>query len=80
MSAKTPYTLVLAEQKYLAGAKGVRAATLRRLSPGGWVIGVATSETIEKVAQIAKKPPAADSSAAVKIADNIVEVTLSGSP
>ena len=40
--AKTPYAMVLAEQKYLAGAKGVRAATLRRLSPNGWVIGVAT--------------------------------------
>ncbi len=80
MSAKTPYALVLAEQRYLAGAKGVRAATLRRLSPGGWVIGVATSETIEKVAQIAKKPPVGDASAAVRITDTVVDVTLTGSP
>jgi hypothetical protein len=80
MSAKTPFALVLAEQKYLAGAKGVRAATLRRLSPNGWVLGVATSEPVEKVAQIAKKPPQADASAAVKIVDGIVDVTLSGAP
>jgi hypothetical protein len=78
LSTKTPWSLVLGEQKYLAGAKSVRAATLRRLSPGGWVIGVATSESIEKVAQIARKAPTTDSTAAVKIVGDIVEVSLAG--
>jgi len=80
LPAKTPYANVLLEQKYLAGAKGVRSATLRRLSPGGWVIGVATNEPIEQVARIAKKAPSTDTSASVKIVGEIVEVTLSGSP
>ncbi|HEY3807966.1 MAG TPA: hypothetical protein VGL61_35520 [Kofleriaceae bacterium] len=80
MSPKTPYAMVLEEQRYLAGAKGVHAATLRRLSPAGWVIGVATSDPIERVAQIAKKPPASDASSTVKIAGTIVEVTLTGAP
>jgi hypothetical protein len=80
LSSKTPYGLVLAEQRYLAGAKGVRAAALRRLSPAGWVIGVATGDPIERVAQIAKKPPAADASSAVKIVGDVVEVTLTGPP
>jgi hypothetical protein len=78
LPARTPYSNVLAEQKYLAGAKGVRAATLRRLSPAGWVIGVATSESIEQIARIAKTPPATDTSAQVKIVGDMVEVTLSG--
>ena len=50
----------LAEQKYLSGAKGVRRAVLRRVSPGGWVIGVTTTESIERIAAIAKqarRPP-----------------------
>jgi hypothetical protein len=80
LPGKTPWRLVLEEQKYLAGAKTVRAASLRRLSPGGWVIGVATGEPIEKVAQIARKPPTADSTASVKIAANVVEVSLVGTP
>jgi hypothetical protein len=80
LPARTPYTSVLLEQKYLAGAKGVRAATLRRLSPGGWVIGVATGEPIEQIARVAKKAPSTDTSASVKIVGNIVEVTLSGAP
>jgi hypothetical protein len=78
LPARTPYANVLAEQRYLAGAKGVRAATLRRLSPAGWVIGVATSESIEQIARIAKTPPAGDTSAQVKIVGGLVEVTLSG--
>lgn len=78
LPAKTPYSQVLAEQKYLAGAKGIRAATLRRLSPNGWVIGVATAEAIEQVARIAKKAPTSDTSSTVKIVGDIVEVTLSG--
>ena len=80
LSSKTPYSMVLTEQRYLAGAKGVRAASLRRLSPNGWVIGVTTADSIERVAQIAKKPPATDSSASVKIVGDVVEVTLSGPP
>lgn len=76
----TPFGMVLVEQKFLAGAKGVRAASLRRLSPAGWVIGVTTSESIERVAQIAKRPPATDTAVNVKIAAGIVEVELSGSP
>lgn len=78
LPAKTPWSLVLAEQRYLAGARGVRAATLRRLSPRGWVIGVATSDTPERVAQVAKHAPAADTTSDVKIAGGIVEVTLTG--
>jgi hypothetical protein len=78
LPAQTPFSMVLLEQKYLAGAKGVRAATLRRLSPGGFVIGVQTSVSVEQVARIAKKPPATDTNAAVKIVGEIVEVTLSG--
>jgi hypothetical protein len=78
LPTKTPWRLVLEEQKYLAGAKSVRAAALRRLSPSGWVIGVATGESLEKVAQIARKPPTADSTAAVKIVGSIVEVSLTG--
>lgn len=80
LPARTSYSMVLAEQRYLAGAKGVRAASLRRLSPSGWVIGVATSEPVEQIARIARKPPAGDTSAAVKIVGNIVEVSLTGSP
>ena len=80
LPARTPYAMVLAEQKYLAGAKGIRAATLRRLSPAGWVIGVATSEPTEQIARIAKKPPAADTSATVKIIGDIVELSLAGAP
>ncbi|HUS28146.1 MAG TPA: hypothetical protein VMZ53_06540, partial [Kofleriaceae bacterium] len=80
LPARTPYALVLAEQKYLAGAKGVKAATLRRLSPSGWVIGVTTTESIETVARIAKKAPASDTTSAVKIAGGVVEVSLAGSP
>ena len=78
LSAKTPFAMVLAEQRYLAGAKGVRAATLRRLSPAGWVIGVVTTDSIERVAQLAKKPPQADTSSTVKLTGDVVEVTLTG--
>lgn len=80
LPARTPFAMVLREQKYLAGAKGVRAATLRRLSPNGWVIGVTTSEPIEQVARIAKKAPTTDTSASVKIVGDVVEVTLQGAP
>jgi hypothetical protein len=80
LPAKTPWALVVSEQKYLAGARGVRSATLRRLSPGGWAIGVATNETVERVADIARKSPATDTQASVRIAGQVVEVTLSGAP
>jgi hypothetical protein len=76
--AKTPWRLVLEEEKYLSGAKGVRAATLRRLSPRGWVIGVATAEPVERIAQIVKHAPTADSSAEVRIVGEIVDVSLTG--
>ena len=76
----TPLGMVLTEQKFLAGAKGIRNATLRRLSPAGWVIGVATSEPAEQVARIAKKPPATDTNVSVKIVGDVVEVTMSGAP
>lgn len=80
LPSRTPLSMVVLEQKYLAGAKGVRGATLRRLSPSGWVIGVATAEPIEQVARIAKKAPASDTSSSVKIVGGVVEVTLSGPP
>jgi hypothetical protein len=80
LPARTPYSSVLLEQKYLAGAKGVRAVTLRRLSPSGWVIGVATGVSIEQIARVAKKAPSTDTSSSVKIVGDIVEVTLSGAP
>jgi hypothetical protein len=80
MPSRTSLSQVVLEQKFLAGAKGVRGASLRRLSPSGWVIGVATNESVEQVARIAKKAPASNTSASVKIVDGVVEVTLSGAP
>ena len=78
--AKTPMHLVLDEQKYLAGARGVHGATLRRLSPGGWVLGVTTGESIERIAQLAKRPPTADSTASVRIEGDVIELALGGAP
>ncbi|MGE3762084.1 MAG: hypothetical protein AB7L94_07525 [Kofleriaceae bacterium] len=80
LGSKTPWGLVAAELKYLQGAKGVKSAVLRRLSPGGWVIGVATAESVERVAQIVKRPPTAESSVKVKVSGEIVDVTLGVSP
>ena len=80
LSPKTPFGIVSAELKYLQGAKGVQRATLRRLSPSGWVIGVTTTESVERIAQIAKKPPATDTFVKVRVNADIVELTLSGSP
>lgn len=80
LSSKTPWGLVAAELKYLQGAKGVKSAVLRRLSPGGWVIGVATGESVERVSQIVKKPPTAESSAKVKLAGDIIDLTLGVTP
>jgi hypothetical protein len=80
LPSRTSFSMVLEEQHYLAGARGVRGASLRRLSPAGWVIGVSTELPIEKIAAIAKKPPATDTSTAVKIVGDVVEVALSGAP
>jgi len=80
LAPKTPWGIVTAELKYLQGAKGVQRAVLRRLSPGGWVIGVTTTESLERIAQLAKKPPATDTAVKVKINGDIVELTLSGAP
>ncbi len=80
LAPKTPWGLVAAEQKYLAGARGVQRAVLRRVSPGGWVIGVTTTESVDRIAQIAKKPPTADSSVKVRIRGDVVEVAVAGAP
>jgi len=80
LARTTPWGLVQSELKHLLGARGVSSATLRHVSPAGWVIGVATRESIDRVASVAKKPPAVDTTAAVKIIGDVVEVTLSGAP
>lgn len=80
LNRATPWGLVQAEIKHLLGAKGVSRATLRHVSPAGWVIGVATNDSIERVASIVKKTPAADASVSVKIVGEVVEATLSGAP
>ena len=80
LAPKTPWGLVAAEQKYLAGAKGIQRAVIRRLSPGGWVIGVTTTESVDRIAQIAKKAPTADSSVKVRVAGDVVEVAIGGAP
>jgi hypothetical protein len=80
LAPKTPWGLVAAEQKWLAGAKGVKLAAIRRASPSGWVIGVTTSESVERIAQIARKSPSSGTSAKVKVVGEIVEVSLAGAP
>ncbi len=80
LSPKTTFQQVLAEQKHLAGAKGVSKVGMRRLSPAGWVLGVTTDLPIERVAAIAKQPPAADTAASVRVVGEVVELTLAGSP
>jgi hypothetical protein len=80
LAPKTPWGLVAAEQRWLAGAKGVKLAAIRRASPSGWVIGVTTSESVERIAQIARRAPASGTSVKVKVVGEIVEVTLSGAP
>jgi hypothetical protein len=80
LAPKTPWGLVAAEQKWLAGAKGVKLAAIRRASPSGWVIGVTTAESVERIAQIARKSPSSGTSAKVKVVGEIVEVSLTGAP
>ncbi len=80
LAPKTPWGLVAAEQKYLAGAKGIQRAVIRRLSPGGWVIGVTTTESVDRISQIARKPPTADTSVKVRVAGDVVELVIGGAP
>lgn len=80
LAPRTPWGLVQAEQKFLAGARGVQRATLRRLSPNGWVIGVTTTEPVERIAQIARRAPATDTAVKVVVSGEIVDVTLTGAP
>lgn len=76
--ARTPYALVAAELRYLSGAKGITRAALHRVSPGGWVIGVTTAESVQKVASIARRAPASDIGAQVKVVGDLVELSLTG--
>jgi hypothetical protein len=78
LAPKTPWGLVAAEQKWLSGAKGVKLAVIRRASPSGWVIGVTTSESVERIAQLARKPPTSGTSVKVKVVGEIIELTLLG--
>jgi len=78
LPAKTPYALVAVELKYLTGAKGVASAALHRVSPGGWVIGVTTSESVQKIASIARKAPSGDTSVQVKVVGDLVELSITG--
>jgi hypothetical protein len=80
LARATPWPTVQAELKHLIGARGVSHATLRRVSPAGWVIGVTTTDSIDRVASIVKKPPAADATVSVKIVGDLIEATLSGAP
>jgi hypothetical protein len=78
LPAKTPYALVAAELKYLSGAKGISRAALHRVSPGGWVIGVTTSESVQKIAGIARKAPTGDTTVQVKVVGEVVELAIAG--
>ena len=75
MAARTPWPLVQGELKYLSGAKGVAAVSLRRISAGGWVLGVVTAESVDRVAQLAKK-----GSAKVRVVGSVVELTPGTTP
>jgi hypothetical protein len=80
LARSTPWGMVQLEIKHLIGARGVSRATLRHVSPSGWVIGVVTSESMDRIASIVKKPPAADTVVTVKIIGDLIEATLSGAP
>jgi hypothetical protein len=80
LARSTPWVTVQAELKHLLGARGVSSATLRHVSPAGWVIGVATAESIDRIASIVKRPPTADTTTSVRVIGNVVEATLSGAP
>jgi len=78
LARTTPWGMVQAELKHLLGARGVSRATLRHVSPSGWVIGVATRESVDRIASIVKKPPAADTTMSVKIVGDLIEATIAG--
>jgi hypothetical protein len=78
LAPSTPWAMVQSEIKHLVGARGVSRATLRHVSPSGWVIGVATTQSIDRIASIVKKPPVADTAVSVKIIGDLIEATLSG--
>ncbi|HET9626487.1 MAG TPA: hypothetical protein VFP84_34230, partial [Kofleriaceae bacterium] len=80
LARATPWGMVQSEIKHLLGARGVSRASLRHVSPAGWVIGVATGDSIDRVASIVKKPPATDTTVAVKVVGDVVEAQLSGAP
>jgi hypothetical protein len=79
LPAKTSWAMVLTEQRFLEKAKGVSRATLRRVSPAGYVLGLQTSESVDRIAAIARKPPATDTTVTVKVVGDVVEIAL-GSP
>lgn len=80
LARATSWTMVQAEIKHLLGARGVSRATLRHVSPSGWVIGVATGESIARIASIVKKSPAADTTVSVKIVGDLIEASMAGAP
>ena len=80
LARTTPWGTVQAELKHLLGARGVSRATLRHVSPSGWVIGVATRESVDRIASIVKKPPAADTTMSVKIVGDLIEASIAGPP
>jgi hypothetical protein len=80
LARNTPWGMVQSELKHLLGARGVSSATLRHVSPAGWVIGVASGESIDRIASIVKKPPTSDTQVSVKVVGELVEATLSGAP
>lgn len=80
LARSTPWGMVQSEIKHLLGARGVSKASLRHVSPAGWVIGVTTAESIDRIASIVKKPPASDTAVSVKIVGDLVEASLSGAP
>ncbi len=80
LARTTPWSLVQSEIKHLVGARGVSRAMLRHVSPSGWVIGVATAESIDRIASIVKKSPASDTQVSVKVVGTVVEASVSGAP
>jgi hypothetical protein len=80
LARSTPWGMVQSEIKHLVGARGVSRATLRHVSPAGWVIGVATAESIDQIAAIVKRPPTSDTAVSVKIVGDLIEAALSGAP
>ncbi|HEY4243048.1 MAG TPA: hypothetical protein VGM88_24710 [Kofleriaceae bacterium] len=76
----TPWATIEAELKYLAGARGVSRAEVRHLSPAGWILGVTTTDSLERVAAIAKQSPAAEINVSAKVSGDIVDLTFGGAP